>query len=68
MSRKAYVSPKNGLGEIFQFVHSLISFGHKLKEQLSEKLGNSVLVALMLRDSAVCQQTSYPGLGEKEVC
>ena len=51
MSRKAYVRPKKRVGEIFRFLHSLISLGHKLKDQSSEKLGNSVLVALMLRDS-----------------
>ena len=52
MSRKAYVRPKSGVGKIFRFLHSLISLGHKVKEQSSEKLGNSVLVARMLRDSA----------------
>ena len=51
MSRKAYVRPKKRVGEIFQFLHSLISLGHKLKEHPSEKLGNFVLVAPMLRDS-----------------
>ena len=54
MSRKAYVRPKKRVGEIFRFLQSLISLGHKLKEQSSEKLGNFVLVALMLRDSVEC--------------
>ena len=51
MSRKANVRPKKRVGEIFRFLHSLISLGHKLKEHPSEKLGNFVLVAPMLRDS-----------------
>ena len=51
MSRKAYVRPKKRVGEIFRFLHSLISLGHKLKEHPSEKLDNFVLVAHMLRDS-----------------
>ena len=51
MSRKACVRPKNGLGEIFKSLHSLISPRHKLKEQSSLSLGNSILLALMLRDS-----------------
>ena len=55
MSRKAYVSLKKRFGEIFRFLHSLISLGHKLKDQSSEKLGNFVLVALMLRDSVEVQ-------------
>ena len=51
MSRKAYVIPKKRVGEIFQFLHRLISLGHKRKEHPSEKSGNFVLVAPMLRDS-----------------
>ena len=47
---------KNGLGEIFRILHSLISLGHKLREQSSEKLGNSVIVAFMLRDSVNLNQ------------
>ena len=54
MSRKVYVRRKNRVGEIFRFLHSLISLGHKLKEHPSEKLGNFVLVAPMLRDSVHC--------------
>ena len=54
MSRKAYVRPKKRVGEIFRFLHSLISLGHKLKEHPSEKLDNFVLVAHMLRDSVLC--------------
>ena len=50
MSRKVYVRPKKRVGEIFRFFHSLFSLGHKLKDQSSEKLGNFVLLALMLRD------------------
>ena len=53
MSWKKNVRPKKGFGEIFRFLHSLISLGHKLKEQSSEKLGNFVSVALMLRDSVM---------------
>ena len=55
MSRKAYVRPKKQVSEIFRFLHSLISLGHKLKEHPSKKLDNFVLVAPMLRDSVVCQ-------------
>ena len=51
MSRKAYVRPKKRVGEIFRFLHSLISLGNKQKEHPSEKLDNFVLVAPMLRDS-----------------
>ena len=54
MSRKAYVRPKKRFGEIFGFLHSLISLGHKLKEHPSEKLDNFVLVAHMLRDRVHC--------------
>ena len=39
--------PKNGSVKDFDFY----SLGHKLKEHPSEKLGNFVLVAPMLRDS-----------------
>ena len=53
MSRKAYVRPQKWVGEIFRFLHNLISLGHKITEQSSEKLGNSDLVALMLRDSVI---------------
>ena len=42
MSQKAYVRPKKRFSEIFRFLHSLISLGHKLKEHSSEKLGNLV--------------------------
>ena len=58
MSRKAYVRPKKRVGEIFRFLHSLISLGHKLKEHPSEKLDNFVLVAPMLRDSVSVISTS----------
>ena len=51
MSRKAYVRPKKRVGEIFRFLHSLISLDHKLKEHQSEESDNFVLVAPMLRDS-----------------
>ena len=67
MSRKAYVRPKKRFGEIFQFLHSLISLGHKLKEQSSEKLGNFVLVALMLRDSVKYQQAWVPNNYSKKL-
>ena len=56
MSRKAYVIPKKRVGEIFQFLHRLISLGHKRKEHPSEKSGNFVLVAPMLRDSVMCMR------------
>ena len=55
MSQKAYGRPKKRVGEIFRFLHTLISLGHKLKEHPSEKLDNFVLVALMLRDSVMCR-------------
>ena len=51
MSKKSICHTQKPVGEIFRFLLSLISLGHKLKEQGSEKLGNFVLVVLMLRDS-----------------
>ena len=59
MSRKAYVRPKNWLGEILRFLHSLISLGRKLKEHPSEKLDNFILVAHMLRDSVTRPQPAH---------
>ena len=73
MSRKAYVRPKKRVGEIFRFLHSLISLDHKLKEHQSEKSGNFVLVAPMLRDSVrwPCQDPIFsllPHNGRQSKC
>ena len=64
MSRKAYVRPKKRVGEIFRFLHSLISLDHKLKEHQSEKSGNFVLVAPMLRDSV--DSVWFPRIGYQD--
>ena len=68
MSQKEYVRPKKRVGEIFRFLHSLISLGHKLNEQPSEKLDNFVLVAPMLRDSVAMKTLEKMFLFEFHCC